>query len=245
MIEFREASFSYPGKKAPALTRLSGQIKAGSLTAITGPNGGGKSTLLKALAGLLEPQQGQFVRPALRAFEIGYLSQAAEFDPQFPISIRDFVSLGRLAERGVFRQLTPSDQTQIDEALRIAGLEKQQNSTLDTLSGGQLQRARFARLAAQNAKLLLLDEPLSAVDSHTSQDLIQLIRSWNVAGKTILIVLHETSLVRDLCPETLLLATEAIAWGPTAAVLTPENRKRAQAITAGLPHSRQWHEVTT
>lgn len=245
MIEFKNLTLYYDRKKTPAIRNLTGRVAKGTLTAVTGPNGGGKTTLLKTMAGLLGPRSGMQIDSNLRAHEIGYLSQSPEFDLQFPLSVRDFVSLGRLPERGLFRALGELDHRQIDQSLHTVGLSDLAQEPLDSLSGGQLQRARFARLAAQQAKLLLLDEPLSAVDAETGKDLIAVIRDWHRSGLTIVIVLHETSLVREICPETLLMATEPIAWGATEEVLTPENRRRAHAVTAGLPHSRQWHEVST
>lgn len=198
----------------PAVHHLTGGFAAGSLTAVVGPNGAGKSTLLKAIAGLLKPDEGRIVRGP----EIAYLPQVAEIDREFPIAVADFVAAGAWARCGSFRAL----RADVGAALGAVEMQSFAARGIGTLSGGQFQRMRFARLILQDAPAILLDEPFAAIDARTVADLMRLIGAWREAGKTVVAVLHELDLVRAAFPETLLLMREAVAWGPTRAVLTPE-----------------------
>lgn len=236
MIHIRNLTLAY--NRRPAVHHLNTTIAAGSLTAIVGPNGSGKSTLLKGIAELLEPSEGEIVLKGVSTQQIGYLPQHPTFDLQFPMSIRDFVGFGRVASRGLFRGLDQSDHTVIDHAIEEVQLREIEDKNLDTLSGGQLQRARFARLSAQQAPLLLLDEPFSHLDPRTTLDLTYLVKRWHREGKTILLVIHEIELARQLCPDALLIAREEIARGPSDLILTTANLERAhQALHASSsPH---------
>ncbi|MFO0444540.1 MAG: metal ABC transporter ATP-binding protein, partial [Betaproteobacteria bacterium] len=115
-------------------------------------------------------------------------------------------------------------------ALAEVGLEGFERRTLDTLSGGQFQRVLFARLMLRDAQLILLDEPFAAVDEPTADHLLELVQGWHAEGRTVIVVLHDLSLVRRVFPRTLLLAREAIAAGPTAHVLVPANLLRASGL---------------
>ncbi len=211
-ISLENLTVSYD--RHPAVHHLTGGFAAGSLTAVVGPNGAGKSTLLKAIAGLLKPDEGRIACGA----EIAYLPQVAEIDREFPIAVADFVAAGAWSRCGGFRAL----RVDVGAALGRVGLESFAARGIGTLSGGQFQRMRFARLILQDAPVILLDEPFAAIDARTVADLMRLIGAWQAAGKTVVAVLHELDLVRAAFPETLLLMREAVAWGPTRAVLTPE-----------------------
>lgn len=198
----------------PAVHHLSGSFAVGSLTAVVGPNGAGKSTLLKAIVGFLKPDEGRIVRGP----EIAYLPQVAEIDREFPIRVGDFVAAGAWTRCGGFGALTAD----VDAALGAVGMQSFAARGIGTLSGGQFQRMLFARLILQDAPVILLDEPFAAIDARTVADLMRLIETWHAAGKTIVAVLHELDLARAAFPQTLLLMREAVAWGPTREVLTPE-----------------------
>jgi zinc/manganese transport system ATP-binding protein len=122
------------------------------------------------------------------------------------------------------------------ERVGMAGLAAQ---PVAALSAGQFQRVLFARLIMQDAAVLLLDEPFAAVDARTEADLAAEIRAWHGEGRTVLVVLHDLDLVRALCPQTLLLAGTMVAWGPTDAVLTAENRLRARLLAEGAQRRRK------
>jgi zinc/manganese transport system ATP-binding protein len=118
----------------------------------------------------------------------------------------------------------------VDAALCAVGLEGFDRRPVGTLSSGQIQRALFARLLVQDAQLILLDEPFNAVDSKTTAALLALVLQWQREGRTVITVLHDDAQVRTYFPQTLLLARECIAWGPTAEVLTDANLQRARAM---------------
>ncbi|PZU90555.1 MAG: ABC transporter [Chelatococcus sp.] len=217
----------------PAVHHLTGEIAAGSLTAVVGPNGAGKSTLLKAIAGALVPLSG---RVSVSGRRLAYLPQSADLDRSFPIHVYDLVSMGLWSRAGIFGRIGAG--TKIAEAIAAVGLTGFENRPIGTLSGGQMQRALFARLLLQDADVILLDEPFTAIDARTTADLLALVQRWHGEKRTVLAVLHDIETVRRAFPQTLLLAREAIAWGPTAEVLTPANLLEARRmVEASDPHA--------
>jgi zinc/manganese transport system ATP-binding protein len=224
-ISFDDVTLGYD--RHPAVHHLSGEIADSSLTALVGPNGGGKSTLLKAIAGTLQPLDGLIRTEAARR-DIAYLPQIAEIEASFPISVYDLVSTGLWAKSGLFGGTGKADRAKINDALARLGLSGFDNRPIGTLSGGQMQRALFARLLLQDARIILLDEPFTAIDTKTVDDLVHVIAHWQAEKRTVVAVLHDLDLVRRHFPQSLLLAREQVAWGPTGQVLTSENLFRAQ-----------------
>lgn len=216
--------------RRPAVRHLNGRFVPGSLTAICGPNGAGKSTLMKAVVGALKPTAGSVSLGGLPVRELGYLPQAAEIDRSFPLTVADTVLLGAWRQTGAFRGTSRELAKKAGAALTAVGLDGFESRNIGSLSAGQFQRVLFARLLLQDAAVLLLDEPFTAIDARTTIDLLRLIQDWNGEGRTVVAVLHDYDQVRAHFPETLLLAREAIAWGPTATVLTPDNLKRARLM---------------
>ncbi len=210
----------------PAVHHLSFSLEAGSLTAIVGPNGAGKSTLLRALAGLHAPAAGRV--EGLRRAEVALLPQQAQVDRGFPLSCRDAVLFGLWREGGSFARVP--DAARAGAALEAVGLGGFGRRPVGSLSAGQFQRVLFARLLLQDAPVILLDEPFNALDAKTAADLLEVVRRWHGEGRTILAVLHDLDLVRREFPQTLLLAREAIAFGPTERALSAENRLRARMM---------------
>ena len=214
----------------PAVHHLDATFAQGSLTAIVGPNGAGKSTLLRAIAGHMRPLGGRIdIAPA--AAGLAYLPQQAAIDRSFPIRVEEFVSLGLWTQTGMFRRNGASAQARVRAAIARVGLAGFESRTLDRLSGGQLQRVMFARVIVQDCPLILLDEPFNAIDTRTVGDLVALIASWHREGRTIVSVLHDTEVVRAHFPDTLLLARDMIAFGPTETVLTADNLHKARAMS--------------
>ena len=234
-IRCQNLSVSYG--KSLAIDNLSISFDPGSLWAIMGPNGGGKSTLLKTLMGFLRPDQGQIELGGVDSYDIAYLPQKSEIDHTFPLSVREVVSTGLCSQKGYWSRLGRQDQEIIDKALAETGLADCAGRGLDTLSGGQIQRVLFARLATENASVLLLDEPFTAIDPYTVSDLIDLIHAWSRQGKTILIVCHDLDLVLEHFPNTLLIAQRVIGQGRTQDVLTLENLQTAKKISRALEAS--------
>lgn len=226
-ITFEDLTLGYD--RHPAVHHLSGRVLAGVPTAIVGPNGAGKSTLLKAVAGLLPPLSGR-VRFAERRPAVAYLPQISEIDGRFPMSVYDFVAMGLWARVGAFGGIGRAAESEIAAAIAAVGLAGFETRPIGTLSGGQMQRTRFARLILQNADTLLLDEPFNALDRSTTDDLLDLVDRWRDEGRTVVAVLHDIDLVRARFPETLLLARELVAAGATDAVVTEANLSAARRM---------------
>ena len=236
-LQFNDLSLGY--NKLPAVQNLQTQIAEGSLTAIVGPNGAGKSTLLKGVTGSLAPMRGRVGLGTLKREDIAYLPQQSDIDNSFPLSVIDLVAMGLWRKIGPFGQLERDHRIRIDTAISTVGLMGFENRAIGSLSGGQLQRALFARLLLQDARLVLLDEPFTSIDVRTMADLILVIQQWHGEGRTVMAVLHDQDTVQAHFPETLMLARELVAHGPTKRVLTPENHFRARQMCeacAGPPH---------
>jgi zinc/manganese transport system ATP-binding protein len=227
-LQFRDVTLGYD--RHPAVHHLSGEVAPGALLAVVGPNGAGKSTLFRGLVGILKPLAGAISLDGLDARDIAYLPQIVDIDRSFPISVFDFVSTGLWRATGLFGGIGKPARDQIERALAAVGLTGFENRGIGTLSGGQMQRVLFARLLLQDARLIVLDEPFNAIDAKTSADLIELVKRWHVEGRTVLAALHDMELVRAHFPETLMLAREQVAWGPTAQVLTAENLLQARRM---------------
>ncbi|WP_348766771.1 zinc ABC transporter ATP-binding protein AztA [uncultured Salinisphaera sp.] len=240
-IQLENLTLSY--RRHPAVHHLSGRFAPGSLTAVVGPNGAGKSTLLKGLMGALRVDDGRIRLSGIARRDIAYLPQQSELDRNFPMQVLDLVSLGLWGRLGAFRRVAGRDLERALAALAAVGLEGFETRAIGTLSGGQLQRALFARMLLQDARVLLLDEPFTAIDARTTADLVALIERWHAEQRTVVVVLHDLELVRRHMPDTLLIAREPVAWGATEHVLTPENllfaRRMSEAMDTHAPVCRR------
>ncbi len=212
----------------PAVHHLSGEIAQGSLTAIVGPNGAGKSTLLKGIAGALAPLDGGLTLS--KGKRLAYLPQSADLDRSFPIHVYDLVAMGLWSQAGIFGRIGLGAKSKVEAAIAAVGLTGFERRPIGALSGGQMQRALFARLLLQDADIILLDEPFTAIDARTTADLLALVQRWHGENRTVVAVLHDIETVRRAFPQTLLLARETVAWGDTAQVLTAENLLRARRM---------------
>src|SRR3984957_2926595 len=227
-ITFRDLTLGYD--RHPAVHHLDGVVEGGSLTAVVGPNGAGKSTLFKGIIGTLKPLAGSIERDGFGARDIAYLPQAAEIDRTFPISVYDIVAMGLWRTTGAFGGLGRAHRDAIEAGIATVGLTGFEQRAIGTLSGGQMQRMLFARLLIQNARMIVLDEPFSAIDAKTSADLLDLVRRWHSEQRTVLAALHDIDLVKANFPKTLLLAREPVAWGDTPDVLTADNLNKARRM---------------
>jgi zinc/manganese transport system ATP-binding protein len=222
----------YDGK--PAVRAVSGRFAPGSLTAIVGPNGGGKTTLIKAMLGLLRITRGAIGLEGATRAAIAYMPQRAEIDRSFPIDVLDLVQMGHWGHAGWFGRLPEAATRRSLAAIEAVGLGDYTRAPIATLSAGQLQRALFARVIVRDAGLIVLDEPFEAVDARTVGELLRLLDAWHAEGRTVLTVLHDLQQARTRFPEALLLARDAIAWGAAERVLTPDNLVRARLRLEGL-----------
>jgi zinc/manganese transport system ATP-binding protein len=215
----------------PAVHHLSGEFAPGSLTAVIGPNGAGKSTLLKAIVGLTPLAEGHIDRGGLSRRDIAYLPQQAELDRRFPISVLDTVLMGAWRLVGVFGGMSGKTRERARVALSAVGLEGFDRRGVDTLSAGQFQRVLFARMMLQDAPVILLDEPFTAIDAKTTADLLEIVHRWHGEQRTVVAVLHDHEQVREHFPRALLVARELIAWGDTGEVLSPANLLAARRMS--------------
>ncbi|MGC2854427.1 zinc ABC transporter ATP-binding protein AztA [Novispirillum sp. DQ9] len=227
-IVFDNVTLGYD--RHPAVHHLDAVLAPGTLTAVVGPNGAGKSTLLKGITGLLRPLEGRIGLHGIARDRIAYLPQQAEMDRSFPVAVFDMVAMGLWRHIGPFGGLSRALEDTVHEALAAVGLTGFEHRAVGSLSGGQMQRALFARLLLQDAPVILLDEPFTAIDSRTAADLLALVKRWHGEERTVVAVLHDLDQVREHFTDTLLLARELIALGPTAEVMTTDNLFRARRL---------------
>jgi zinc/manganese transport system ATP-binding protein len=228
LIRLSDVTLGYD--RHPAVHHISGGFAAGSLTAVVGPNGAGKSTLLKALAGLKTPLSGRIDRAGVDRRDLAYLPQQAEIDRSFPISVGDCVAMGHWHRVGPFGRIGKAMREEAERALDAVGLGGFGRRPVGSLSAGQFQRVLFARMLLQDARVILLDEPFAALDARTTADLLDVVARWHGERRTVVAVLHDLDQVRAHFPQTLLLARDPVAWGPTADVLTDAHLARARAM---------------
>lgn len=228
VLRFRDLTLGYD--RHPAVHHLAGEIERGALLAVCGPNGAGKSTLLKGIAGVLRPIGGRIERTGCEPRQIAYLPQAADIDRSFPISVFDMVAMGHWRSMGLFGGLGQARKQKVFDAIAAVGLTGFEDRSIGTLSGGQMQRMLFARLLLQDAPVILLDEPFTAIDARTMADLVDIVKRWHGENRTVIAVLHDFEMVREHFPQTLLLAREKVAWGDTRETLSAENLLRARRI---------------
>lgn len=214
-------SAGYDGR--PAVEDLSFSIPAGRLLAIFGPNGGGKSTILKVLAGLLEPLAGS-VRilgspPGVAARRIAYVPQAELVDWSFPVTVRDVVMMGRYPQLGPVRRPKRDDHGAVDAALERVGMAEHGRVQIGALSGGQRRRVFLARAFAAGPDLYLLDEPVTGVDATTQEDLMDLLEAEALAGKTVVATTHDLACAAQRFSDVLAINRRLVAHGPSQIVL--------------------------
>ena len=228
MIRIENLSVSY--KETLALKDISLVLQGPTITGIIGPNGAGKSTLLKGMLGII-PHQGQAflddkeVRKSLH--RIAYVEQKINIDYNFPIKVKECVSLGLYPSIPLFRALKAKHWKKVKEALEIVGLADYSERQISQLSGGQFQRVLIARCLVQEADYILLDEPFVGIDSVSEEIIMNTLRDLKKAGKTVLIVHHDLSKVPHYFDQVLLVNREVIAFGPTKETFTGANLKEA------------------
>ena len=202
-------------------------VPRGAMVGIVGPNGGGKSTLLKAVLGLVPNLRGtvellgQPVNRKARRL-VGYVPQREDVDWNFPVSAFDVVMMGRVPSVKLFWQPAARDKELAWEALRTVGMEKFADIPIGEFSGGQQQRIFLARALAQQAEVLLLDEPVSGVDAPSQHEIFDLLRSLKEAGKTVIVATHDLSCVAERFDLALLLNRRVVAFGRPEEVFTSE-----------------------
>ena len=196
IVEVKNVSFNYEG--ISVLEDVNITIEKNDFLALIGPNGGGKTTLLKLILGLIKPSQGSITvfgaSPKQGRRNIGYLPQLFTFDFYFPISVIEVVLMGRLKEKGLGKRFTKSDTDSGMAALAKVGLEELKNRAFGNLSGGQRQRVLIARALTTEPKLLLLDEPVSSIDTKWQQSFYELLHELN-KKIAIVLVTHDIGVI--------------------------------------------------
>jgi zinc transport system ATP-binding protein len=226
VVELRGACFAYPGGP-PVLRDVELAVERGEFVAIAGPNGGGKTTLLRVLLGLERPQAGEallFGEPAARLTRrarIAYLPQRAQLGIDAPVAVRELVEAGRVPRDGVVRRPFRSGAEAVERAIERVGLADRAGAALATLSGGQQQRAFIAKALAGEPELLVLDEPTAGVDVDAQEALASLLEELHrELDATILFVSHEFGAVERFVDRLVLVRGGIVFDGPPAALPT-------------------------
>ena len=228
MIRIENLSVSY--KETSALKDISLVLQGPTITGIIGPNGAGKSTLLKSMLGIIPHEGHAFIddkemKKSLK--KVAYVEQKIHIDYNFPIKVKECVSLGLYPSIPLFHTLKASHWKKVAEALEIVGLSDYADRQISQLSGGQFQRVLIARCLVQDADYILLDEPFVGIDSVSEEIIMNTLRDLKKSGKTVLIVHHDLGKVAHYFDQVLLLNKELIAFGPTKEAFTQANLKQA------------------
>jgi len=225
--ELRVAALTVRYAETLALQGVDLHTHCGRCVALVGPNGAGKSTLMKSLAGLIVPETGVITwrgHPLSRSTaEIAYLAQRSQVDWHFPLTVRGLVEMGRFPHLGWWRRFKRADHEVVDSALESMRLTDLANRQISALSGGQQQRAFVARALAQEAHVLLLDEPFTGLDRPSQELLTELLSLLACGGRLIIAAHHDLPSVPEIFDEVLLLNQKAIAFGAVDEVFNDEN----------------------
>ena len=212
-----------------ALDNVSIRVGTGRICGLVGMNGSGKSTLFKSIMGIVRPDTGQ-VRvhgrtpaAARKNGDLGYVPQSEDVDWTFPVSVRDVVMMGRYGHLGFTRRPRAADHAAVTDALERVELAEYADRQIGQLSGGQKKRAFVARGIAQQASVLLMDEPFAGVDKRSEATIVRLLKELAADGTSILISTHDLHALPGLADESILLQRRVLVHGPTTEVLTPAN----------------------
>jgi manganese transport system ATP-binding protein len=228
-VTVHDVTYSYPGGASPALDGAFLEVTTGEITGLIGVNGAGKSTILKALMGILAPSSGTLQilglppERARRTGLVGYVPQAEDIDEDFPLSVRDVVGMGRYGRLGTTRRLGRADRAAVDDALGQVELADLADRRIGRLSGGQRRRVFVARGLAQDAQVLLLDEPFSGVDKRSEALIVRVLRGLTARGGAVLVSTHDLAALPALADRAVLLHHRVLASGTPAEVLTADN----------------------
>jgi len=203
-------------------------LPGGGLTAIIGPNGSGKSTLLRAMSGLHEPTSGELLvcGESPGRHPVAHVLQTHNVNHALPVTVREVIRMGRYGRRGLFRRLTGGDREAIDRAMARMEITDLADRHLDELSGGQRQRVYLAQGLAQEADLLLLDEPVTGLDLKSLDRIAEVLREETASGRTVVLTTHELH-TAQAADHVVLLAGRVVASGSPAEVLTPDHLAEA------------------
>jgi zinc transport system ATP-binding protein len=227
LLEVERVSYRYGD--APVLEGVSLAVEPGEFLGIIGPNGCGKTTLLRIMLGLLRPTAGEvklFGQDVSRFRDwrrVGYMPQRAAFDGALPVTAAEVVATGLIPLLGFRRRIEPDEHRKVTESLAQVGMEKQARARMGALSTGQQQRVLIARALVSGPELLLLDEPTASIDVEAQSSFYTLLRSFNrERGLTLVIVSHDIGVVAREVNRVACLNRRILFCGPPADVLTQE-----------------------
>lgn len=241
MLEVRHLSVNYRGIQA--LEDICFKLAVGRVVGLIGPNGAGKSTLIKAILNLIPIREGQVIYQGLplkqQRQQVAYVPQRSQIDWDYPITVWNVVMMARTAHAGWFHAPSSASREIVKEALMRVEMFKLRDRQIGELSGGQQQRVFLARAIAQQAKLFLFDEPLTAVDKKTEALILEIYAELKAQGKTLLISCHEWGEALNHYDRLLLLNQRLIANGSPIEVMTLENIQCAYGV---CPQPQRFHE---
>lgn len=231
-VSVRHVSVTY-ASGFTAVRDASFELDPGTICALVGVNGSGKSTIFKAIMGFVKPSAGEVrlcglpVETALKKNIVAYVPQSEEVDWNFPVLVETVVMMGRYGHMNFLRIPSRADRYKVDEALERVGMSDYRDRQIGELSGGQKKRVFLARSLAQEGRIILLDEPFTGVDVKTEAAIIGLLRELRAAGHVILVSTHNLGSVPDFCDHVVLVNRTVLAAGPTAEVFTQKNLEAA------------------
>ncbi len=227
LVSFRDATLGYGG--TPALSGLTLDVDGGGALALVGPNGGGKTTLMRAVVGGCQVLSG---RVSVTVSRIGLVPQSADLDLTFPVSAAEVVTMGLIGEAGWGRRITADMRRRVGHALERVNLADRASRRFGTLSGGQRQRVLVARALVARPELVMMDEPFNGLDGPSRDIITRLIASLTEDGVGVVVSTHDLSLARDVCSRACVLASRLVALGPTNEALAPSVLARAYGSSA-------------
>lgn len=224
-------------RSEPVLLDAGLEVPEGSATGLVGPNGGGKSTLVKAALGIVHPVRGEarfWGEPLHRVrHRIAYMPQTSSIDWDFPTTVRDVVTMGATVGLAWYRPAGRRHREQAERALAEVGMSGFERRQIGELSGGQRQRVLLARALAGSPDLCILDEPFQGVDAGSQEAILAVLRRLREEGRTVLMVHHDLAMVREHCDRAVLVRGRVVAEGPADRVLTAEHVREAYELGGG------------
>lgn len=243
LITIKNIGVSY-AMQPHVLKDCNATIEGPTITGIIGPNGAGKSTLLKAILGLIQSSgeiliDGEPTKKVLQ--KIAYVEQKSHIDFTFPITIRECVALGRTVKKKPLQRLTKEDWEKVDAAIEEVGLTDLASRQIGALSGGQFQRVLLARCMVQEAQYIFLDEPFVGIDMLSEKVIMTIIRKWKEEGKTILMVNHDLSKVKEYFDQVILVKHAIVASGKTEDVFIKKYLDDVYGGSVYIPQGGEQH----
>jgi manganese/iron transport system ATP-binding protein len=223
VVKFNGVSYQYDNRLA--LDDVSFELLPGERVAVVGPNGAGKSTLFKLVAGVISPSAGRIDVYGHEPDEhicIAYVPQRSQVDWNFPVNVAEVVMMGRVSKVGLFHFPSKKDWKLVKEALKAVKLENLANRQINELSGGQQQRVFLARALAQEAELILLDEPFTGLDMTTQEDLFNILDDLKEHNVTVMVALHDLKLAGERFDRVMLLNHKLLGIGKPERIFQPQ-----------------------